>query len=158
MPLLADYTGRLDRPATWKGLGAEDRAILQEAVRSILDPGSPAWFYVPVGRGPRDQALPTPPDEADRTSAPWFKRIDLVVTIESGTYAVEIKPAAGYTALGQALAYSELAARQWPELRLIRPAILTDAPDPDLAELRERQGVLVLALPGQAYVPRGRPT
>jgi len=71
-------------------------------------------------------------------------RIDAVVFLLNETPIIEIKPDAGMSAIGQALAYALLFHKQYPSFPHIVPTILTDTPLPDTPWLCDRLGITLL--------------
>lgn len=75
------------------------------------------------------------------------KRIDVVVHYENAVKLIEVKPIAGFSALGQALGYCDLWEREKGSKPKPVPCVCCAIVDPDLTPTFERYGVLVYALP-----------
>lgn len=73
-------------------------------------------------------------------------RIDAVVFLLNETPVIEIKPDAGMSAIGQALAYALLFDRQFPGYAPPVPTILTDTALPDTPWLCDRLGITLLEI------------
>jgi hypothetical protein len=63
------------------------------------------------------------------------KRIDVVIFFPKETVVCEIKPYAGLTAIGQALCYSALFKRDFPQYPNVKPCIITDTAQIDTPHL-----------------------
>lgn len=101
---------------------------------------------VPCGCRPGWACLDGFVDNMNQIDAHYRLRIDLIYRRGSALYLAEIKPQAGYTALGQALMYATLWEREFPQLRFAEIQILTDTPHPDLSFVAARFNVTVIAL------------
>ena len=155
---LARCIGQADHPRSWKGLSPEDRALFRAHLQAETFATGPIYFHIPCGTAPA-AAL----DFSRQTGIPgqhqlYFKRCDLVANIDGRWHVLELKPAAGYVALGQALSYHALLCAAHPELRSARPGVLTDAADPDLLPVYTALHVRLFGLADSTYEPLGRPT
>ena len=142
----------------WRGIARADAAILEAHLRAGTFKPDTMWTSIPVGSAPEGLNVPDPADVSDGTVRRYFKRVDIVALAVGNVLVAECKPAAGYVALGQVLAYAYLLDRQWTGFPQPTPIILTDAADPDLRDLWSRHGITVYELPGHTYTPIGRPT
>lgn len=155
---LESYQGDLEDPATWRGLGFADRSILQQHLAQGTLPVGRAFFNLPVG------SLPTPIDPLTLSDAqlilwePWYKRVDLVIADAIVSYVIEIKPAAGYVALGQAITMTHLIDIGWTELLNPTPLVLTDAIDPDCAPCFTKLNILFRVIDETEFRTIGTPT
>jgi len=108
-------------------------------------PGALVEYDVRVGSTP-----PPPPalpqNILNDYNALYMKRIDAVVCLPSSTLAIEVKPRAGISAIGQALCYSLLLRTDHPQLPEIIPTILTDEPQPDTKPLCAVLAILLIDL------------
>ncbi len=154
----ADSRGLAQNQRTWKGLSPEDRKILTDHLENETFDPDPLYFHLPCG------SLPTTFNDLEKRlgvanqAQIYYKRCDLIFQ-SGGTWLIcEIKPSAGYVAFGQALLYHFLLTAAHPELRNARPAILTDAVDPDLRPVLDRYDVTLFELPNRTFEPLGRPT
>lgn len=72
------------------------------------------------------------------------KRIDVVMFFPKETHVVEVKPAAGTQAIGQALCYTTLFKQKYPGYPKIGPCIITDTAQPDINALCVTYDVLLI--------------
>lgn len=75
------------------------------------------------------------------------KRVDVAATIDGVPWLIEVKPIAGFSALGQVLGYCDLWEREKGSKPKPVPCVCCALVDPDLVATFERYGVLVYALP-----------
>lgn len=141
-------------PKRFRLLGPEDNWILHKH----LDPGliQPGALWISVHCGPAPDPLPDQPDAGlyDKLRDNWRRRVDCIIRFPSHYAVCEVKPAAGSTALGQVLMYTDLCTRDAPPGTILRPTIITDKYDPDLHELFAAHNVQIFELSGYDYVPR----
>ena len=76
------------------------------------------------------------------------KRVDVVAWVHGVPWIVEVKPVAGFAALGQCIGYRDLWERDRGKTPPVRVACVCAVGDPDLAETFKRYDVDVRALPG----------
>lgn len=154
----ADSRGLADNQRTWKGISAEDQQILFDHLTAETFDADPLYFHLPCGILPANLTNVSKRMGIANQDQIYYKRCDLICQHRGVWHICEIKPSAGYVAFGQALLYHFLLTEAHPELRSARPAILTDAVDPDLRPLLAAYGVTLFELPNATYEPRGRPT
>lgn len=75
------------------------------------------------------------------------KRVDVVGWQGKQVWIVEVKPVAGFAALGQCIGYRDLWKKERPGVSEPRAMCVCAIADPDLAVTFERQGVVVVSLP-----------
>jgi len=141
----------------YPGLSHGDSAILAKHLALFRSKTVQLWTSVPCGSCPDDLSGATPTDPCCPTASRYFKRLDAVLGLTAGLLLAEVKPSAGYRALGQILTYRHLFRVQWPELRSASAAILTDAADPDILELAGELGIQIHSFPGAVFAPLGMP-
>ncbi len=153
-----DSRGLADNHRTWKGLSSEDRTILSDHLENKTFDADPLYFHLPCGSLPTTFAELEQRIGVNNQAQIYYKRADLICQHAGVWHICEIKPSAGYVAFGQALLYHFHLSEAHHELRSARPAILTDAADPDLRPLLAAYGVTLFELPDATFEPLGRPT
>jgi len=78
------------------------------------------------------------------------KRIDVIGWTGKEATIIEVKPSAGFAALGQILGYAWLWTREHPDVTTARPIIVCDYLDEDLPEFFAHLGISVLQLPASS--------
>lgn len=71
------------------------------------------------------------------------KRIDVVCSIKSEFWVIEVKPHANMTALGQAFSYTRLFSMEYDTYRSVKAVVVCDSFDADMAVPFEELGVMV---------------
>ena len=89
------------------------------------------------------------PDDAEEPYASDMyhlskKRIDVVGFVGNEAWVIELKPRAGFTAIGQAIGLAELYYPPSGSPAVIIPCIITDEEMPDTKELCDRKGIVYL--------------
>jgi len=156
--LLAGYLADRAVSRSWRGLWGDDARLFAAHLEAGTLAFERMYCYVPVGDLPPGLLAVYGAGSTDPFVQIYYKRIDVVLEDAGGFVVCELKPAAGYVALGQVLTYQALAMRDHPCLERCRAAVITDCPDPDAEAVFRQFGVEVLALPGRPYVPLDRPT
>lgn len=99
-------------------------------------------FSVRLGEG-----MVPPPDTPDwlrdDIKALTQKRADVIVKTGSGTWIMEIKPRAGFSALGQLLGYAVLYMAEYNPLRPPNMGIVAETSQPDLSLVLGNFGIEV---------------
>jgi hypothetical protein len=146
------------KPFTWKGVSHDERDLMaQHVAAGSLEPLELATA-VPFGTVPAGTLAAAKATGLNHAPYLYAKKADAVIRDRQGIWAAEIKHAAGYVALGQALLAADLIPQSHPQYEGIRPLIVTDRADPDIHAIAARLGVRILELPGMPYRPIGRPT
>jgi hypothetical protein len=158
MHLPDHYRGDLANQRTWTGISPIDRSILQRHILANAFAPKAVWFNVPVGLDPLADLRASPNPQPPSIATNWSKKIDLVFDDGRQLWIAEIKPAAGYVALGQVQVYTHWAQKQYDELAHAKPLIITDALDPDVEPCCTNSEIQVLQLPGSRFIPIGTPT
>lgn len=134
-------------PATrlrWGGLSSEDLELLRWFVGTLggrvfeLHTGVPCGW---VARGPGITGNPDMERIAD-TSHPL--RVDAMVRLASGWLLVEVKPAAGYQALGQLLSYRMVIEAGNPGVVPVTLVVVTDQVETGFGPIYEAHDVTVV--------------
>ncbi len=154
---LAEFLVDSSNSRSWRGMSRDDGAVLRlHAEGDVLPVGE--WFtWVPVGSTPWDALGDAPPAYLHGVAECYRKRVDLVIHSKGVWWILEVKPSAGYVAMGQAQAYGALFRKMYPTLRPVCVGVVTDCLDPDLRDLYARLDVVVFGIEGRAFVVRGRP-
>jgi len=89
------------------------------------------------------------PDDAEEPYASDMyhlskKRIDVVGLKANEAWIIEVKPRAGFTAIGQALGLTELYEPEGLLFQVIHPCIITDEEMPDIRGICDRNGIVYL--------------
>jgi len=112
---------------------AEDRVIWTRFLERYGGEVTRCWYDVHVGR-----AVPLPPEVGPEYLAVvegvTKKRIDAVVLWRGRYCVVEVKPYAGFTALGQALAYTRLFRVEFATVREVVAMVVCGKVDVDLVD------------------------
>lgn len=72
------------------------------------------------------------------------RKIDVVALDGNKVDIIELKPAAGTSAIGQVLGYVELFKRDQPTAEAVRPVLITDSIDADAQHVADKLGVTVI--------------
>jgi len=72
------------------------------------------------------------------------KRIDVVCSVEGGTWVVEVKPYANMYAMGQVLTYVRLFEQEYSTSGEVTPVLVCDSYDGDLVDEFDEFGILVI--------------
>lgn len=114
------------RSRTWAGLSAQDIALLVAWMDQFAPAGAELYTDVMCGFSVE---LPgeDPPAWLDKMAAKISAlRIDAIISSPAGWQLLEMKPQAGYVAMGQILTYAYFAPFLRAELRDARLVIVTD--------------------------------
>jgi len=122
---------------------SEDIEVWSKYLASPVTPIKEVWYDVHVGQG---VLLAVGADDIDRRIAAGVtrKRIDVVCHVGGGYWVVEIKPYAGFLALGQVLSYTRLFIKEYALPGQVFPVIVCDEVDDDVVDDFEEAGVLVV--------------
>jgi len=124
---LGDSTLRdLRVPTRWRGLTADDNTILSAWLGSIGDDVRELHTDVPVGLVPVLEHFMDDPFMRNQIASNHPLRIDACVRRSDGWFVCEVKPDAGYKALGQILCYLFWAARCLGGLTRASGVVVTD--------------------------------
>ena len=146
------------RPSTWTRIAAADKSILQAHIAAGRLQPSTLAVNLPIGTIPLEIAARLAELDMPDQLANYAKRIDAFALTPTAARLIEIKPSASYVALGQALEYHDLLAERYPDAANATPTVLTNAADPDARRSFDRRAVELIEIPGQRFVPLGRPT
>lgn len=118
------------------------RYLLSNHMRS-----NEVWYDLHVGNA---VVLPEGSSEAMQRVSDGVtrKRIDVVARIGGGFWVIEIKPIGTMAALGQAVTYRNLFAKEYAGAAESVPVVLCALIEEDIIETADDLGVLVLALEG----------
>lgn len=101
------------------------------------------YFDVAVGNG-----SPPPAATPEKLAKAWIrltqKRIDAIGLRPDGVWIIEVREAAGSSALGAVLAYLELLREDNPFSLPLAGAIITDRIDPDFKRVFDRFGITAI--------------
>lgn len=91
-----------------------------------------------------------PPGTPERDRRMWeritAKRIDAVCLKPTETWVIEVRPAAGFGAVGAVVGYRRLWERERPPLPSPRFIIVTDEIDPDVQDVADSQEIGVIII------------
>lgn len=134
----------IDYPRSWLGLSADDRCLLQAFLAERREEVQELHTDVAVGLCPGDEDT----YETEWMRAYSFKvhplRIDAVVGFGCGWRVLEMKPDAGYVALGQILCYLFFARLGLPELEPLEGMVVTNRVQGCIAPVFAAQGITVV--------------
>lgn len=101
------------------------------------------WYDVHVGK--QIESL-RPGDELEKKIAAALtrKRIDCVIRTPAAYWVVEVKPFAGYLALGQVLNYARLFATEYQTDREVLAVCVCNEADADVIDDFERMGAVLI--------------
>jgi len=131
------------RPRGWRGLSAGDTALL---VKWLLDEApSDVDLYtdVPCGTEVDLDGTDVPAWLGSMAAAVSCLRIDAVTFFDGAWSLIELKPSAGYTAMGQVLTYGYYAPLRAPGLAGARLLVVTDRLQDVCRPVYKRYGVAV---------------
>ena len=119
---------------------SEDVTVWSKFLAGITTQIKEVWYDVHVGRG---VLLHVDADEMLQRIARGVtrKRIDAVCHVGGGYWVVEVKPVANMYALGQALSYARLFAKEYVVDGEIWPIVVCDKLDEDLLDEFDELGV-----------------
>lgn len=133
------------RRSKYPGLGKIDCRILCAALEQGLIKPDQLWTSVPCGSSPgwagRDGFI----DSMHQIDAHHRLRADVIWKLGEVLHLAEIKPDAGYCALGQVLTYSALWNREHPAHQLGGLHIITTTPHIDLPYVANRYAIDIIA-------------
>lgn len=118
----------------------DDIAVWSEYLKAPVVRILEVWYDVHVGNGLEGVAS----DDVigSRISRGIYrKRIDAVCRVPGGYWVVEVKPVGSMTALGQAISYAELFARDYFVKGAIIPIVVCSEVDNDLINTFDHSGV-----------------
>jgi len=121
----------------------EDTAIWTAYLSSPIVPIKAVWYDVHVG------GVLLPVQQGDElglriASGITRKRIDVVAQVGGGYWVVEIKPEAGFLALGQVCVYTRLFIEEYRPNGEVMPVIVCNKADPDILPDFDSAGVGVI--------------
>ncbi len=119
---------------------SEDVTVWSKFLAGVTVTIKELWYDVHVGR---PVSLPEGADALDKRIARGLtrKRIDVVCHVGAGYWVVEVKPIANMYALGQALSYARLFAKEYVVDGEIWPIVVCDQLDEDLVDEFDELGV-----------------
>ncbi len=120
----------IDRPETWQGVSAGDAALLREWLARFATPTWKLYTDVPFGCCPAPGFEVQPDWFEDMRRQITCLRVDAIINDGQTWTLLEIKPDAGYVALGQVLTYQWYAPKCCPCLENCVCAVLTDNVQP----------------------------
>lgn len=118
----------------------EDVTVWSKFLATVRTPIKEVWYDVHCGS---PVALPGGASDLDHRIAAGItrKRIDVVCHVGGGFWVVEVKPFASMLALGQALSYARLFAKEYVVDGEIWPIVVCDHVDEDLTDEFDELGV-----------------
>lgn len=137
------------------GLGEKDRRILEAMIENGFVRPQKMWFNQVVGNFDTLVRDSLPPNLREWFELTYSKRPDIILEEAGLLFVVEVKPYAGYVALGQSLMYLYHARLKLDPVRPLTALVLTDIPDPDFVPVAASQGVEFRQL-GEFLEPRPR--
>lgn len=119
---------------------SEDVEVWSKFLGSVRTRIKGVWYDVHVGHG---VFLPVGASDLDRRIARGItrKRIDVVCHVGGGYWVVEVKPFGSMLALGQALSYARLFAKEYVVDGEIWPIVVCNEADEDLLDEFDELGV-----------------
>ncbi len=124
---------------------SQDAVIWTEYLKNPIRPIARVWYDLHVGQMVNPVA--SGDDLVQRISAGVTrKRIDVVARVGGGFWVIEVKPLAGYVALGQVVVYQGLFIREFRPQGEVIPIVICDEVDPDLVGDFEASGVGVIVI------------
>ncbi len=122
-----------------------DAAIWTVYLKNPLAKMQRVWYDLHVGQ--MVSPVVSGDDLGQRISAGVTrKRIDVVARVGGGFWVIEVKPFAGYVALGQVVTYLGLFIKEFRPLGQVIPIVVCDQVDPDLVDDFEVSGVGVIVI------------
>lgn len=142
---LGDATSRSRAyPRHWQGIGGADAAILAVWLAAVGDEVAEFHTDVLCGAVPVAESEGLDP-ELDRLIGSMNPlRMDLVARWRDAWWVVEIKPDAGYIALGQVMTYWYYAPLCYLELVGCGAAVLTDRVQPVIEPVFRANGITII--------------
>lgn len=124
---------------------AGDVAVWSEFLKDPPAKIEKVWYDVHVGKQV-EGVLPA--DELGNKIAAGLtrKRIDVIIRTPTAYWVVEVKPFAGYLALGQVLNYARLFATEYQTDREVLPVCVCDNADPDVIDDFERMAAVLITV------------
>lgn len=122
---------------------AEDTEVWSRYLAAPVAPIKDVWYDVHVG------GAVTPVEEADLLGARIAagitrKRIDVIAAVGGGYWVIEVKPFGSMLAVGQISSYTRLFVREYAPDGETWPVIVCDNADPDVTDLCEDLGVVLI--------------
>lgn len=127
----------------WRGLSADDACLLHRWVRGRAHNLEELHTDVPVGISPEIDSGPADGYFARYVAKLHPLRIDAVALVKGRWFVLEVKPDAGYIALGQVLVYGWYAVRTNDVLVDAQVAVVTDKVQECIAPVFSQFGVEV---------------
>lgn len=127
----------------YPGMRPGDEVIWDEFIKNHPTAFARVWYDVPLGDPFPDEAAKR---EAQATGA-WDVsrwRIDVLAENGEGLHVIEIKPLAGASALGQAIAYRRLLWTEWNVQQPTHSVVLTDSISPIMEKAAALCGVRLM--------------
>ncbi len=133
----------LDFPRSWLGLSADDRCLLQAFLAANREDVVELHTDVAVGLCPGDEEVY--PSEWSRAYSLKVHplRVDAVVQFREGWRVLEMKPDAGYVALGQILCYLFFSRLGFSELEPLEGIVVTNRCQGCVLPVFEQEGITV---------------
>lgn len=127
----------------WRGLSADDAALLYRWVRGCAHNLEELHTDVPVGISPEIDSGPADGYFAKYVAKLHPLRIDAVALVKGCWFVLEVKADAGYVALGQVMVYGWYAVRTIQVLIDAQVAVVTDKVQECIAPVFSHLGVEV---------------
>ena len=137
-----------DVPREWKGLTSVDRRLLDRWMDEIRQDVLELHTDVPVGIVPEVDGGEVSEFIRTQIASSHPLRIDACVLRSTGWLVAEMKPDAGYKALGQVLSYSFWAPRCCGVLHSARAVVVTDRAQEAIRPVYEFLGVGLIEVGG----------
>ena len=126
-------------------LRPEDVAIWKTFLSTRPDFYDSVDYDLKVGRGRDYSEIPKDEFRADMEYLSK-KRIDVVGYKDNEIHIIELKPRAGFSAVGQVLGYAKLFEKTAPKGKRIVPVVITDKEIPDVRSFCFKMDVLFLII------------
>jgi hypothetical protein len=101
------------------------------------------WYDVPLGDIPPDLTTTQPAWLERHIRQTYSKRADVLALKGTRLDVIELKPLAGYVALGQVIVYTQLVEKALPAGYQISGRIITDHADPDIIPIAAQHNIQV---------------
>lgn len=122
-----------------------DRKIWEKFIAEFPDAYDECRYDVHVGSIPKF-VDPNPLSGSDGEERLYKRKIDVIAYKENEIDAIELKPRAGSSAIGQVLMYRDLFIKEYKPGRFVRPVIITDVSDTDVLAFAEKAGVKMILI------------
>jgi len=131
-------------PLHWQGLGVQDVDLLVSFVSRWRPPIEVLHTDVELGLCPEIDGVLGDDRESRLLKGMYALRVDACFYLDGDVYVCEVKPDAGYVAMGQVIVYRHFGRKYAAGLENCMAAVVTDSLQPGFAEVFEENKVRVL--------------